>query len=722
MLRERLGFGPAGTGKGLSMKAVWSTPLLVVLCFWPAGEALAVHPLPDEMAQAKAWTAAAFRATSANNGHLPFSFVYDGKPAADCMKTWTFQQEVKSLDSQRTQHTLVGSDLKTGLVVRCVAIEYHDFPTVEWTLYFRNNAKVDTPILQNILALDGEFLDDRPGKIVLYHQPGSLCNRHEYQPLETVLAANVPVRISTSGGRPTNANMPYFNLARGGQGVIAVVGWPGQWAATFSRSSHGVRVQAGQERTHFKLLPGEEVRSPLMVVQFWQRDRIRSQNIWRRWMLAHNLPRPGGKLPPPLNTPCSSHQFGEMIHANEANQKYFIDRYVEEGFRPDYWWMDAGWYVNHGTWINTGTWEVDKKRFPSGLRAISDHAHAKGLKTLVWFEPERVTARSWLYQKHSQWLLKPINLPKGLEYEKPWRLLNLGNPEAWNWLTNHVDRILGEQGIDLYRQDFNMDPLYFWQSGDAADRQGITEIKHVTGYLAYWDELRRRHPNMLIDSCASGGRRNDLETLRRAVPLLRSDYLFEPIGQQSHMYGISFWIPYNGTGTDDRESLRSSKIFTAGWVPKGRAMESDSYLFRSAMSLHLTPCYDLRNRSLDYAALRRLWQQWRAVAPNYYGDYYPLTPYSLEPNVWMAWQFDRPEQGEGLVQAFRRSDSSQETAVFKLAGLDPRAMYWVTDIDLNRPQAVSGSDLRTKGLHVSLHERSAAAVITYRRAEVRGLR
>jgi alpha-galactosidase len=49
-------------------------------------------------------------------------------------------------------------------------------------------------------------------------------------------------------------------------------------------------------------------------------------------------------------------------------------------------------------------------------------------------------------------------------------------------------------------------------------------------FLEHLDELRRRHPNMLIDSCASGGRRNDLETLRRAVPLLRSDYIMEPVG------------------------------------------------------------------------------------------------------------------------------------------------------------------------------------------------
>jgi alpha-galactosidase len=112
-----------------------------------------------------------------------------------------------------------------------------------------------------------------------------------------------------------------------------------------------------------------------------------------------------------------------------------------------------------------------------------------------------------------------------------------------------VSGLITGQGIDLYRQDFNMDPLGYWRAADEPDRQGITEMRHVEGYLAYWDELRRRHPGLLIDSCASGGRRNDLETLRRAVPLLRSDYqsfqgdpAYAP-GNQGHTYGLSSCAP-----------------------------------------------------------------------------------------------------------------------------------------------------------------------------------
>ena len=369
-----------------------------------------------------------------------------------------------------------------------------------------------------------------------------------------------------------------------------MVGWPGQWAAEFVRDdARGLHLRAGQELTHFKLLPGEEVRSPLIVLQFWKGDWIAAQNVWRRWMMAHTMPRPGGKLPQPQLLASSSRQYDEMIKANEANQIMFIDRYLEEGIKLDYWWMDAGWYVHHGGgWPQVGTWEVDTNRFPRRPAGRSrDHAHAKGIKILVWFEPERVAAGTWLADNHPEWILGGA---KG-------GLLNLGNDAARQWLTEHVDQLLTEQGIDLYRQDFNMDPLDYWREADAPDRQGITEIRHVTGYLAYWDELRRRHPNMLIDSCASGGRRNDLETMRRAVPLWRSDYAYEAIGHQCMTYGLSLWLPFHGTGT---VATRNAPYYGSGTTPV------EPYAFWSNAGPSLGFGIDIRVKDLDYAALRRL--------------------------------------------------------------------------------------------------------------------
>jgi alpha-galactosidase len=345
--------------------------------------------------------------------------------------------------------------------------------------------------------------------------------------------------------------------------------------------------------------------------------------------------------------------------------------------------MDAGWYVNKGDWTSTGTWEVDRTRFPRGIRAVADHVHAKGLKLIVWFEPERVTAGSWLAENHPEWVLGG----------KAGGLLNLGNRDAWTWLVNRFDTILTDEGIDFYRQDFNMDPLPHWRGNDAPDRQGITEIRHVEGYLALWDELVRRHPSLMIDSCASGGHRNDLETLRRSVPLLRSDYIFDWVGEQCHTYGIASWIPYWGTGFID----------------------FDTYGVRSCLGLDTTLGCDARRKDLDWDLLRKLTAQWRALAPNFYGDYYPLTPYSLDEDIWMAWQFNRPETGEGMVQAFRRKDSVYESARFRLRELDSDARYVVTDVDEDRPHEMTGQELMANGLLVTIANAPGAVVTTYRR-------
>jgi alpha-galactosidase len=622
----------------------------------------------------------------------PFSFRYEDRPSSEFLREWKLDRSERKLDEERIEHTLTYTDPQTGLQLRCVAVLYQDSPAIEWTLYFKNTGDKPTPILENILALDARFERDGDGEFLLHHGKGSphsgltAPTPTEYQPLVTQLAPGVEKRFAAMQGLPAGGDLPYFNVESPDQGLIIAVGWPGQWSARFARNdSNGLRVQAGQELTHLRILPGEEIRTPMIAMMFWKGEWIRSQNLWRRWMIAHNLPRPGGKLPPPQLESGSSAQYIEMSEATEENQIVFIDRYRAEKIDFDYWWMDAGWHIFKGHWLNLGTWEPDPKRFPHGLRPVSDHLHADGQKLIVWFVPERASPGTWLYENHPEWLL-------GRDGER--KLLNFGNPAAWTWMTNHVDNLITEQGIDLYRNDG--DPvLPFWRANDAGDRQGITEIHHVQGFLAYWDELRRRHPNLFTDICAGGGSRNEIETLRRAVPLWRSDYAYETTGMQNITYGMSLWIPYFGTGTN----------------------AFDWYSFRSQMAPAISTIWDLRRKDLDYNLLRRFIAQWRQVADNYYGDFYPLTPYRADNDVWMAWQFDRPEVGEGMVQAFRRPASSMVSANFKLHGLEPAGRYSVINLDAPGTQEMTGRELMEKGLLVSLKKQPDSAIISYKRVK-----
>jgi alpha-galactosidase len=617
----------------------------------------------------------------------PFSFRYGDRGSAELLPGWHVDRTTRKLNADETEYVAIYTDPQTGLKVRCVAVAYLDFPVVEWTVYLKNSSSTPTPILQDVRALDAEFERTAEGEFLLHHSKGSPNSPTDFQPLTTPLPPGHEEKLASIGGRPTDGDLCYFNLEWTGAGIIAGVGWPGQWDARFSRDKQsGVRVSLGQEATHFRLLPGEEVRTPLVALGFWQGDWAGAQNVWRRWMIAHNLPRPGGHLPPPQLAGGSGRQTIEMQDANEENQKEFLARVLKTGLKIDYWWMDAGWYPFKSGWWNTGTWDPDPARFPRGFAPVSEAAHVRGVKIIVWFEPERVTAGSWLWENHPEWLIGTNDKDK---------LLFLGDARARAWLIEHVSGIIGGQGIDTYRQDFNFAPLALWRSHDAEDRQGITEIQHVTGYLAYWDELRRRFPNLLIDTCASGGRRLDLETLRRSVPLWRSDFAYEPSSMQQLTYGLSLWIPYFGTGFNS----------------------VDPYIFWSQMTPAPGIGLDVGRVESDSRQLQRLIGEWRSVAPLYYGDFWPLTPYSTEPTAWMAWQFDSPAEDRGTIQAFRRAESAFETARFRLRGLKAGAWYAMKDLDSGKESRHSGKELIEPGLEVSIRNLPGTAILAYHRVD-----
>ena len=666
-------------------------------------------PTPTEIQRAHHWAVERFgNSDKAPSAEPPFSFKYGARPSVELLKTWELKRATRQIDDKRTEHTLTYTDSKTGLVVRCVAVEYRDFPTVEWTLYFKNTSGKDTPILSEIEAIDLVLRRGALGEFTLHRTVGDGVG-DIYRPDPIVLGLSREKRLAPFGGRPSSNEFPYFNIESPAGGMIVAIGWPGQWVAKFTRDAgDGLHIAAGQELTHFKLLPGEEVRSPLIVTQFWSGDRQRSQNIWRRWMLAHNSPRPGGKTLVPQMNVCNGNQYG-LFGITEQNQRAWIDRYKEEGIKYDYWWCDLGWFtVDTSTWVFNARYDPNLVNFPKGLKALSDYLHKSNIKLIAWFEPEHAYSGpgNWICDHHPEWLLKaPPGHEKEINQGMPLKnrvVVNLGNPDTLKWVTDNTDRVLRQQGIDYYRHDFNIEPLMFWRHNDAPDRQGITEIKYVTGFLAYYDELLRRHPGMMIDNCASGGRRNDVETLRRSVPLLRSDTWGEPVSQQCQTYGLANWIPFWGTGIiySDPKDL--------------------GYIFRSQMGPSYTSCWDLTPKA-NYDLHRKLLGQWRGVRQFIlYGDYYPLTPYGATNDIWMAWQFHRPEQGEGVVQAFRRGGNSNESIRVKLRGLEPGGVHALTNLDVAGATEMTGRRLMEDGLTIVIKDQPGSALVTYTKSETSG--
>ncbi len=630
---------------------------------------------------------------------MPFSFTCGGKSSADLLPGWSGQPTTHPLDANRTETDFTWSDLQTGLEVRCVVVQYRDYPAVEWTAYLKNTGSQDTPLLENIQGLDTTFHRGQGGEFVLNGIKGDWCNLESYEPYRLKLGPNAAKHFAPSDNLGKSCSgpdgWPYFNLQTPGGGVLMAVGWPGQWAATFARDAgDGLRVTAGQQLTHLVLHPGEEIRTPLIELMFWKGgDIVPAQNLWRRWYTDHNMPRLNGQTQQPIAQ--------IQVSATDDNIPY-VDSFLKAGIQPTLCWRDAGggngnsWYVNSESphqggddWLNTGTWDIDAVKYPHGFKPFSDWVHAHGMQFMVWFEPERVgDPNSWLGKNHPEWLL-PNDTGTGANLDE-------GNPDARSWLVDHIDALIKAQGLDWYREDMNgIGPLPAWQKHDAPDRQGMTENLYIQGHLAYWDELRRRNPSLRIDSCASGGRRNDIETMRRAVPLLRSDFQFPSManvveGNQGQTYGLSSWLPFYGTGV----------------------YSLDPYIYRS----FYCPSFGMGGLSPDNAAVqKKAYGECGRLGPMMLGDYYPLTPYSLAADQWIAWQFNRPEAGDGFVQAFRRSANKEAVQTVHLNGLDPAAQYEVTNFDVAGSTTMLGQDLMTKGLVVSIASMPGSAIIAYKR-------
>ncbi len=632
---------------------------------------------------------------------LPFSFTYDGQPSAKWLAEWPVKVADERLDANRIRHTLTWADPKTGLEVRCVAVDYADFPAVEWTVWLKNTGTNNTPILENIQGLDARFARGAGGEFILNGIKGDWTDEASFQPYELNLGPNFVKRFAPSQhpGKSTSGpdGWPYFNLLLPDGRLLIAVGWPGQWAASFTRDgADALRIVAGQELTHLRLKPGEEIRTPLTAFLFSDdKELAGSQNLWRRWYLAHVIPRNNGQPQQPVSQ--------IQVDGSEADIPR-VQEFLDAGIRPDICWRDAGsysgtWYPSKMEpwkgdleWLNTGTWEVDPTKFPNGFRPFSDWVHERGMKFLLWFEPERVgSMETWLGRNHPAWIM-PCNAQG--------RLLNLGDPAALEWLINHIDGLIKSQRIDWYREDMNGEgPMPGWRGNDAPDRQGITENLYVQGHLKFWDELKRRNPGLGIDSCASGGRRNDLESMRRAVLFARSDFQMLGMknvvdGNQCHTYGLSYWFPFQGSA--------------CRWY--------DPYSFRTFYMGMFGMCEWLNPG--NKAAQVQAYSEWSKVAPFMVnGDYYPLTGYSLADTVWIGWQFDWPAKGQGCVQAFRRKNNGEAAQTYRLRGLDPAAVYEVTNFDVAGSTKVSGKELMEKGLTVEIKDKPGAAVIVYRRVQ-----
>ncbi|WP_297451072.1 glycoside hydrolase family 36 protein [uncultured Alistipes sp.] len=640
----------------------------------------------------------------------PFSFVYGGKSSRELLRQWKYRASRPESPEPGVEAFLYSyTDPVTGLVADCRVWAYPEFHAVKWELRFTNGGGKNSPTLEKVKVADIGLQYPSAGEFMLYRADGNHISKEDFHPRATALAPGETFRMAPEGGRSSEGDhLPFFNIAAPGgrQGVTAAVGWTGTWFADITATGdRGVELASGMKNMELYLLPGETIRTPSFSLLFWQGDdRMEGHNRFRRYVLAHHSRKIDGKFAEyPL---CSGFNYRDPAPCTEYScitadwACALISRYAQFGLTPEVFWLDAGWnegaadYAHGRSWANTtGNWTIDSTRFPQGLKPVADAAHRVGAKFMVWFEPERVIKGTQWAVEHPEWMLDLPSEPDGT-----YLLFDLGNTEAREWLSRYIGDMIEQNGIDYYRQDFNMQPDKYWAAHDEPGRKGMKEIRHIEGLYAFWDYLLERFPGLLIDNCASGGRRIDLETIARSAPLWRSDYYHydDPDGYQGHTYGLNFFLPLHGTGI----------------------LQTDKYSFRSSISSALIYNWKVTDKNVSFLDMQDRIDEFKSVRDYFYEDYYPLTGIerTTSDSVWIAYQMHRPSDGTGIVVAFRREACPDASVRVALSGLDPRRRYLIVDTDSGVSQQKTGAELAA-GFDLLSDEPRTSLLLRYAPAE-----
>ncbi len=640
--------------------------LALVMACGAASGGQGVSPTEAEMTEARAWAASAFTAASP-----VFSFSYDGHPSTKTLAGWNVKTEAAPSENQRVERTITFTDPQTRLEIRCTVVEHADFPAVEWVIALHNRGDKDTPILDGIRPLDWRAPWSESGATIHYSL-GDSNDEKSFSPVTKRLAPGdpTPFVLAPKGGRSSEEYMPFFNVEGQGRGAVLAVGWSGQWETGFDYANGPqLRITSGIQTTHLLLHPGETIRTPRMLLVFWQGDDpLRGNNLLRQLLMTHYLPRRNGELV--LAPICAS--VGE-VDPDGSYEGPHIRAMVPRAKRGiEVFWSDMDpqqWYPG-GFPDGTGTWEPDPAKYPHGLKPIGDAAHAAGMQYLLWFEPERVAKGSFIAREHPDWVSNGEN----------GGLFRLDLPEARAWITDYVDVQVSAAQLDWMRWDFNIQPLSHWRKKDAPDRQGITEIHYIEGLYAMWDTLRSRHPGLVIDLCASGGRRNDLESLMRGVPLWHSDMPClakpKPAADQLQNGGLFRWIPMHGSGMFELEP---------------------AYAFRSNMTTGNILC-TMNDKAAagdpgpDDPVVRSV-ALYKKTRPYFLGDFYPLFPHDAAETVWYGYQFHRADLDAGMALIFRREQCADANAIIPLKGLVPEWKYELRTEDSPDTRIMTGREL-----------------------------
>ena len=658
---------------------------------FPTATAEELRLTDSEKALNKAWYDANVL-HAVKNGKAPaYDFSVGGKRLSETLSEWQEISCTESFYADGVRSSVVLSHTSSDVRATVVATYYDATATFEWTVYLKNVGAERSETISDFYAMN-TALDVE--NATLYFSGGSYEKNDDFALYARSLTKRT-LTFDTIGGRTSRLYLPFFNLSGRAMGATVGIGWSGDWTANFTGTKEA-KVSVSQTELEGYLEADEEIRSPLVSVHLYTGNPLKGFNTFRQ-RINDSLPEGYGSISTCFFVGAEGQD--DTSNANESGALEILEKLSDLGISDlvDYAWFDAGWFELNGqtNWGQAiGDWVVDAKKYPDGFTNVKAALDAAGIGFLLWFEPERIPTVSNLYKTVSakeectNWLLYSDSTENCL-----W---NMGNADALQDICERISNSLQEFGVNYYRQDFNIDPGVYWKKADQiiyGDRKGFAENKYVVGEYLFLDYLTEHVPGLLIDNCASGGRRIDLEMCRRSIPLWRSDfncYDYSDISEalQYQTYGLSLWLPYSAGANlyeDDVYEYRSG-LGSAIFLINQPILEGDE---------------DYVQYLRDYDAVKNCFDK----------QYYPLTSCTTSNKTTVAMQFG--DETEGVILIYAREKAKAGAVTFTMNGLSAGREYDLTFIEGDALTSKSGGALMLDGFTLSVEPRTAY-VVTYK--------
>jgi alpha-galactosidase len=511
-------------------------------------------------------------------------------------------------------------------------------------------------------------------------------------------------------GRSSELAVPYFAIEGPGQRFFGGIMWSGSWAMGIQRREGRLQVTAGLPGMSTVVSEADTIETPHGFFGLATGGAAETAAALGSF-IEEGLR--GERPVMPLVTYNTWFAYGTRM--NEVSARAEMARAARLGV--ELFVLDAGWWA--GADLRTaydytgglGTWLPDSRRFPSGLGALSDHAHGLGLKFGIWVEPERVAlstvGRPGLAEE--AWLATADGRydPQVPQSEAVGAQVCLADPAARAWV---LDRLV--QVIDTARPDYlKWDNNAWINCNRAGHEHGPADgnYAHVHNLYAVLAALRERYPDLLIENVSGGGRRLDLGMVRYTDVGWMDDHTAPSALVRHNLEGLTAvfppWYLLSFVTNDDPEPVHGGPdlhLYALSRMPGalGLAFRTDILSETEAATLaQAIGRYKATRAALDGASAALLTEQASA-------DGGP--PWDVVEELGAT--------GDAAVFAFQNDPSSDEVTV-RLTGLDPAATYEVHSVDGELIASATGARLMSEGLTVGPSAGSASQLLTFTRAQ-----